>query len=93
MDAALQILTAVACMVICARAEGSCNHMTDKTDHGIRYAFLFLVGVSGAMVVAICLGYVPGWREAALSVGFAAVMLCDRRLRRLSSAADRKAIP
>jgi hypothetical protein len=92
MDSALQILTAVACLIVIVRADRAANNMDNHTDTLVRYAFILLAASAAAGIVAIGLGYVPGWREPLMSGGIAALMLAERRIRLLSTPTDRSAI-
>ncbi len=92
MDAARQILTVAACRVVIVRADRAANNMDGDTDTLVRYAFILLAASAAAGIVAIAMGYVPGWREPLMSGGIAALMLAERRIRLLSTPTDRSAI-
>lgn len=91
-DAAIQIVTAAACLIVIVRADGAANNMDNHTDVLVRYAFIVIAAAAAAGILAIGLGYVPGWREPLMSGGIAALMLAERRIRLLSSPANRSAI-
>lgn len=91
-DAAIQILTAVACLIIIVRADGAANNMTDHTDTLIRYSFILRATAAAAGIIAIGLGYVPSWLELLIYGGVAATMLAERRIRLLGGSIDRSVI-
>lgn len=91
MEEVCQAITAAACLIVIIRSEGAINRMTRATNMLVRLSFMQIAASAVAGLLAIGIGYVPGWREILMSWGVAALMICDRRLRRITSAADRRA--
>lgn len=77
----LQVTTALCCVVVLIRTEPALNRMGKNTQLIVRISFYQICVSAGAELLAIvAFNYVPGWREAMLSGGLAALLLCERRL-------------
>lgn len=93
-DFALQLSTSLACGIVVLRTEPALNQMHGKTDFWVRLAFWQMCVACGIELLTIGLyGHVPDWREALLSGGLAALLLCERRLRYLSRGLSRRTHP
>jgi hypothetical protein len=81
-DLLLQALTAVAALLIFARAEPALNRMSAGTPILLRAAMHLLT--VGAVATAGCIllfRYVPTAGQAVTTVGIALLLVCERRLR------------
>lgn len=79
----LQAIVLAAALVIVVRSEPALNRMSQCTPFLIRVSFHLLTVGAIAEIVFILAGYVPSWPTAITSVGVAALLFCDRRLRLL----------
>ena len=79
----LQAIVLVAALVIVVRSEPALNRMSRCTPFMIRASFHLLTVGAVAEIVFILAGDVPSWPTAITSVGVAALLLCERRLRLL----------
>lgn len=80
-DLVLQGLVLAAAVVVLARAEPAINRMGRATPHRLAAAFVLLAVGAVAQILAILAGHVPALPEALLTVGVAALLACERRLR------------
>lgn len=79
----LQAIVLVAALVIVVRSEPALNRMSRCTPFMIRASFHLLTVGAIAEIVFILAGDVPSWPTAITSVGVAALLFCERRLRLL----------
>ena len=79
----LQVIVLVAALVIVVRSEPALNRMSRCTPFMIRASFHLLTVGAVAEIVFILAGDVPSWPTAITSVGVAALLFCERRLRLL----------
>lgn len=79
----LQAIVLVAAVIIVWRAEPALNRMSPCTPFLIRVSFLMLAVGAVAEIVFIFAGDVPSWPTAITTVGAAALLFCERRLRLL----------
>lgn len=79
----LQAIVLVAALVIVVRSEPALNRMSRCTPFMIRASFHLLTVGALAEIVFILAGDVPSWPTAITSVGVAALLFCERRLRLL----------
>lgn len=79
----LKIVVLLAAGVIVVRAEPALNRMSRCTPFMIRASFHLLTVGAIAEIVFILAGDVPSWPTAITSVGVAALLFCERRLRLL----------
>lgn len=83
-DAVLQALAALACVVVIVRAEPALSRMTQYTDMRVRIAiWLCIVGAAGRLGW-IVLGGVPDPITVIMMIGLAALLICERRIRVLT---------
>jgi len=89
-DLALRIGTVIACTIIVIRTEPALNHMHGRTDLFVRVSFWQMAVAAAIEILSILFyAYTPGWREALLSGGLSALLLCERRIRFLARHAQR----
>jgi hypothetical protein len=81
--AILQAIVLMAAIVIVVRSEPALNRMSPCTPFMIRASFHLLTVGAVAEIVFILAGDVPSWPTAITSVGVAALLFCERRLRLL----------
>ena len=86
----LQALVVLAAVVIVVRAEPALNRMSRCTPFMIRASFHLLTLGAAAEIVFILSGEVPSWPTAITTVGVAALLVCERRLRLLCPSPRRK---
>ena len=79
----LQAIVLVAALVIVVRSGPALNRMSRCTPFMIRASFHLLTVGAIAEIVFILAGDVPSWPTAITSVGVAALLFCERRLRLL----------
>lgn len=79
----LQAIVLMAALVIVVRSEPALNRMSRCTPFMIRASFHLLTVGAIAEIVFILAGDVPSWPTAITSVGVAALLFCERRLRLL----------
>lgn len=90
-DLLLEAGTAIACGIVVLRTEPAINHMHGGTDFWVRLSFWQMWCACGVELLTIGLyQHTPDWREALLSGGLAALLLCERRLRYLSRGLSRR---
>lgn len=77
----LQAIVLVAAVIIVWRAEPALNRMSPCTPFLIRVSFLLLTVGAAAEIVFIFAGDVPSWPAAITTIGVAALLFCERRLR------------
>ena len=77
----LQIIVVMAALVIIVRAEPALNRMSRGTPLMVRGAFHLLALGAAAEIVFIMSGDVPSWPTAIVTLGVAALLVCERRLR------------
>lgn len=86
----LQSIVLVAAVIIVWRAEPALNRMSPCTPFLIRVSFHLLTLGAVAEIVFILSGDVPSWPTAITTVGVAALLICERRLRLLCPSPRRK---
>lgn len=77
----LQVIVLLAAAVIIIRAEPALNRMSRGTPFLIRAAFHLLTVGAIAEVIGIAAGDVPSWPAAITTIGAAALLFCERRIR------------
>lgn len=77
----LQIIVVMAALVIIVRAEPALNRMSRYTPFVVRMAFHLLALGAVAEIVFVVSGEVPSWPTAIVTLGVAALLVCERRLR------------
>lgn len=87
----LQAIVLVAAVVIVWRAEPALNRMSPCTPFMIRASFLLLTVGAASEIVFIFAGDVPSWPSAIMTIGAAALLFCERRLRILCPPPKRRA--
>lgn len=91
LDLLAQVLAVASCLVIVWRAEPAINRMSRCTPLLVRVAFvLILTGAAAALALIVLTGDVPPWPSVIGSIGTAALLFCERRLRVLSKSQKRK---
>jgi len=86
----LQMIVVLAAAVIVVRAEPALNRMSRCTPFMIRASLLLLTLGAVAEIVFVLSGDVPSWPTAITTVGVAALLVCERRLRLLCPPTRRK---
>lgn len=86
----LKFVVLIAAGVIIVRAEPALNRMSRCTPFMIRASFNLLTLGAAAQIVFIMVGEVPSWPTAITTVGVAALLICERRLRLLCPPTRRK---
>lgn len=84
LDLLAQLLAIAACVVIVWRAEPVLNRMSRCTPVLVRLAFLLVIVAATSAITMILLGDVPPWPSVLGSIGTAALLFCERRLRYLT---------
>lgn len=87
----IQIVVLAATAIIVVRAEPALNRMSRCTPFMIRASFHLLTVGAIAEAVSIISGEVPSWPAAITTLGAAALLFCERRVR--SFARYRKEVP
>lgn len=78
----LQAVTLLAAVIIITRAEPALNRMSRSTPIMLRLAIhLLAVGALSEIACIAIAGEVPSWSTAIITVGIAAMLVCERRLR------------
>lgn len=88
----LQIIVLLGAGVIIVRAEPVLNRMSRCTPFMVRAAFHLLALGAAAEIVFVITGDVPTWPAAIVTLGVAALLFCERRLRRLWPSTKRRAL-
>lgn len=86
----VQIAVIVAAVMIVVRAEPALNRMSRDTPFVVRVAFHLLALGAVAEIVFIVAGDVPSWPMAIVTLGVAALLVCERRLRLLCPPVKRR---
>ena len=89
-DLILQCAELLLAGVMLWRAEPALNRMSRCTPFMIRASFHLLTLGAAAEIVFILSGEVPSWPTAITTVGVAALLICERRLRLLCPPTRRK---
>lgn len=89
----LQAIVVLAALVIIVRTEPALNRMSRCTPFMVRAAFHLLALGAAAEIVCIVVGDVPSWPTAIVTVGVAALLICERRLRLLCPPPKRRPLP
>ena len=84
LDQLLQAIFLLACVVILCRAEPATARMSGDTPLLIRLSFNLLAAGALAGIIYTLGGTVPHWLGVVLTLGIAALLLCDRRVRVLT---------
>ena len=93
MTTLLQIIVVLAAVVIIVRTEPALNRMSRCTPFMVRTAFHLLALGAAAEIVFIVTGDVPSWPAAIVTLGVAALLICERRLRLLCPPPKRRTLP
>lgn len=89
----IQATALIACAIIVARAEPALNRMGKSTPILIRLSIhLLAVGALSEIGCILFSGEVPNWPTVIISIGIAALLVCERRLRVLCPVTRHKAI-
>lgn len=77
----IQSIVLVAAVFIVIRAEPALNRMQKGTPILVRLSFLLITLGAVAEIMFVLAGDVPSWSTAIITVGIAALLFCERRLR------------
>lgn len=77
----LQAVVLAAAAIIVVRAEPALNRMSKTTPFLVRVSFHLLTLGAVAEIVFVLAGGIPAWQSAITTVGIAALLFCERRMR------------
>lgn len=77
----LQAIVLMAAAIIVVRAEPALNRMSKSTPFLVRVSFHLLTLGAIAEIVFVLAGGIPAWQSAITTVGIAALLFCERRMR------------
>lgn len=77
----LQAIVLMAAAIVVVRAEPALNRMSKSTPFLVRVSFHLLTLGAIAEIVFVLAGGIPAWQSAITTVGIAALLFCERRMR------------